>query len=179
MSKIKTVILLSFMAFILYSPTRTCHYALEGLTQWATRMIPTLFPFMILSSLMICSGADEQLGKLLSKLWKIIIPIRAYGSYAIFIGFLCGFPMGAKVVSELYSARKLSRKEAQHLVGFCNNIGPAYFLGWYFRCFAVLAIQMSYRLCLACMAFPYYMALPSVICRSMMMIIQPELLWQS
>lgn len=112
MSKIKTVILLSFMAFILYSPTRTCHYALEGLTQWATRMIPTLFPFMILSSLMICSGADEQLGKLLSKLWKIILPIRAYGSYAIFIGFLCGFPMGAKVVSELYSARKLSRKEA-------------------------------------------------------------------
>lgn len=132
MSKIKTVILLSFMAFILYSPTRTCHYALEGLTQWATRMIPTLFPFMILSSLMICSGADEQLGKLLSKLWKIIIPIRAYGSYAIFIGFLCGFPMGAKVVSELYSARKLSRKEAQHLVGFCNNIGPAYFLGLVF-----------------------------------------------
>ena len=45
------------------------------------------------------------------------------------MGFLCGFPMGAKVVSELYISCKITAKEAQLLIAFCNNIGPAYFLG--------------------------------------------------
>ena len=45
------------------------------------------------------------------------------------MGFFCGFPMGAKVVSDLFENNKISRSEANTLLAFCNNIGPAYFLG--------------------------------------------------
>ena len=117
------------MATILWNPTETCHYAFEGLTQWSTRMVPTLFPFMVLSSLMVYSGADKQLGRILSYILKPFLKLSDYGIYAATMGFLCGFPMGAKVVSELYLNHKVTQREAQLLISFCNNIGPAYFLG--------------------------------------------------
>ncbi len=126
---IKIICLFILMAIILWNPTETCRYAFEGLTQWSTRMVPTLFPFMVLSSLMIYSGADKQLGKILSYILKPFLKLTDYGIYAATMGFLCGFPMGAKVVSELYIARKITAREAQLLIAFCNNIGTAYFLG--------------------------------------------------
>ena len=70
------------MAIILWNPTETCRYAFEGLTQWSTCMVPTLFPFMVLSSLMIYSGADKQLGKILSYILKPFLKLTDYGIYA-------------------------------------------------------------------------------------------------
>lgn len=92
-------------------------------------MVPTLFPFMMISSIMVYSGADLELGRILSVPLKRVYRYSVYGLYAVFMGFFCGFPMGAKVVSELYEAQKLSKAEAVSLLGFCNNIGPAYFFG--------------------------------------------------
>lgn len=120
------------MAVIIQNPSETCRYALEGLTQWSTRMIPTLFPFMILSSLMLYCGTDKQLGNFLKYFLSKAMPLNCYGYYAVFMGYLCGFPMGTKVVSELFQAKKLSKRDAEMLAGFCSNIGPAYFFGLIF-----------------------------------------------
>ena len=92
-------------------------------------MVPTLFPFMMISSIMVYSGADLELGRMLSHVLRKIYRYSSYGLYAIFMGFFCGFPMGAKVVSDLYDKEKISKSEAEALLAFCNNIGPAYFMG--------------------------------------------------
>lgn len=106
------------------------YYTFDGLLQWATKIVPTLFPFMILSSLMILSGIDILLVKIISIVLKPFFPYCSdYGIYVIFMGFLCGFPMGAKTTSELYLSDKISLDEANYLLSFCNNIGPSYFLG--------------------------------------------------
>jgi hypothetical protein len=84
---------------------------------------------MMISSLMSKSGADIELGNLLGKFLKRLFHFSEYGLYAIFMGFFCGFPMGAKVVSELYEQDKLTKSEASALLSFCNNIGPSYFAG--------------------------------------------------
>jgi hypothetical protein len=52
------------------------------------------------------------------------------GSYTILMGFLCGFPMGARIIGELYESGKLDREESSLLLAFCNNIGPIYFLSY-------------------------------------------------
>lgn len=127
--KIKPLFYLFFMLIVLCNPTGTFRYAFQGLTQWATRMVPTLFPFMMLSSMMLYSGADKELGDILRPCLKILYRLSSYCLYAVFVGFLCGFPMGAKAVSELYGKGRISKKEANLLLSFCNNIGPSYFLG--------------------------------------------------
>ena len=50
--------------------------------------------------------------------------------YAIFIGFLCGFPMGAHVTADLYERNRITKTEAEFLLSFCNNIGPVYFISF-------------------------------------------------
>ncbi len=79
-------------------------------------MVPTLFPFMMISSIMVYSGADLELGRMLSIPLKRVYRYSTYGLYAIFMGFFCGFPMGAKVVSELCEHKKLSKEEAVSLL---------------------------------------------------------------
>lgn len=125
----KTLAYLLLILVILSRPDATFRYAYEGLYQWAAKMVPTLFPFMMISSIMVYSGADLELGSMLSRILKKIYKYSSFGLYAIFMGFFCGFPMGAKVVSELYGNDKISKSEANTLLAFCNNIGPAYFVG--------------------------------------------------
>lgn len=126
---IKTLTYLILIVTILSHPDATFQYAYQGLYQWAVKMVPTLFPFMMISSIMVYSGADLELGHMLNRIMKRIYGYSSYGLYAIFMGFFCGFPMGAKVVSDLYESNKLCKEEAQSLLSFCNNIGPAYFMG--------------------------------------------------
>lgn len=125
----KTLAYLLLILVILSRPDATFRYAYEGLYQWAAKMVPTLLPFMMISSIMVYSGADLELGSMLSRILKKIYKYSSFGLYAIFMGFFCGFPMGAKVVSELYGNDKISKSEANTLLAFCNNIGPAYFVG--------------------------------------------------
>lgn len=125
----KTLAYLALIIIILSRPDATFQYAYEGLYQWASKMVPTLFPFMMISSIMVYSGADLELGHMLSHVMKKLYRYSSYGLYAIFMGFFCGFPMGAKVVSDLYENKKICRSEAETLLAFCNNIGPAYFAG--------------------------------------------------
>lgn len=126
---LKTLIYLILIIIVLSHPDATFQYAYQGLYQWASKMVPTLFPFMMISSIMVYSGADLELGRMLNKFLKKIYGYSSCGIYAIFMGFFCGFPMGAKVVGDLYENNKLSKEEAQSLITFCNNIGPAYFMG--------------------------------------------------
>ena len=125
----KTLAYLLLIIIILTRPEATFQYAYEGLYQWAAKMVPTLFPFMMISSIMVYSGADLELGRMLSHVLRKLYRYSSYGLYALFMGFFCGFPMGAKVVSDLYEKEKISRSEADTLLSFCNNIGPAYFMG--------------------------------------------------
>ncbi|MDE7322389.1 MAG: hypothetical protein K2N73_06590 [Lachnospiraceae bacterium] len=126
---LKTLVYLLLIIIILSNPDATFRYAYEGLYQWAAKMVPTLFPFMMISSIMVYSGADLELGHMLTRILRKVYKYSSYGLYAIFMGFFCGFPMGAKVVSDLIEKNKLSKLEATTLLAFCNNIGPAYFMG--------------------------------------------------
>jgi sporulation integral membrane protein YlbJ len=125
----KAIVHIILIIIVLTHPDATFSYASDGLYNWATRLVPTLFPFMMISSLMSKSGADIELGNIMGKILKKIYRFSNYGLYAIFMGFFCGFPMGAKVVSELYEQNKISKSEATALLAFCNNIGPSYFIG--------------------------------------------------
>lgn len=118
------------MFFILRYSAASKQFAYLGLSVWFEQMIPSLLPFMILSSMLIRLNLDELLIKPVSWLLKGIYRISNVGIYVLFIGFLCGFPMGAKAAAMEYEEGKLSKKEAEFLLAFTNNFGPAYFLSF-------------------------------------------------
>lgn len=118
-----TLLLLSF-------PKESLSYSFTGLQLWFNKMIPTLLPFMILSGIMIRLNLTESFVRVLSPVLTPVLSISLNGIYAVVIGFLCGFPMGAKVIADLLFHNKISKKEAEFLLSFCNNIGPIYFISF-------------------------------------------------
>lgn len=132
--KIKTFFLtptfLLLTGLLLAFPKESLAFSLTGLQLWFNRMVPTLLPFMILSGIMIRLNLTEHVVKAVSPFLMPFFKISLNGLYAIVIGFLCGFPMGAKVIADLYAGHRVSKKEASFLLAFCNNIGPVYFISF-------------------------------------------------
>lgn len=115
---------------ILLHPSECLLFALNGLELWFNKMIPALFPFMILSGIMIRMNLTDIFVSVLSPLLKPLFRLSNSCIYVIFTGFLCGFPMGAHVCAQLYLKGQLTKEEATLLLSFCNNIGPIYFISF-------------------------------------------------
>ena len=115
------------MQNILTIPAQGCTL---GLTLWYTSVLPSLLPFFILSGLLIRTGAFRFLNRIFSPVLTRIFPVSSDGSYAILMGYLCGFPMGAKVIAELVAHQHISREEGSYLMVFCNNVSPAFFVNY-------------------------------------------------
>lgn len=101
-----------------------------GLKLWYSAVLPSLLPFMILSGLLVKSGLFRALNRMYAPVLKKIFRISDDGCYAVLLGFLCGFPMGAKVVADLVREKLISPAEGDYLLGFCNNVSPAFFINY-------------------------------------------------
>lgn len=128
--KIYTAFFLLLTALILTNSESSLKLALNGLNLWFQKMIPTLFPFMILSGIMVRMNLTGDFAALFYPILHPLFSLSKNAVYCIIMGFLCGFPMGAKVIGELYERGGLSKGEATYLLSFCNNIGPIYFMGF-------------------------------------------------
>ena len=137
--KIKITIYLASFTFIalslLFQNQAAVRLALEALNLWFNKMIPALFPFMILSGLLINLNLSDRFASIFSPILRPIYRLSDFGLYCIIIGFLCGFPMGARVCAQQYERGNIGRKEATLLLAFCNNIGPIYFTGFVLQLF--------------------------------------------
>lgn len=138
---LSTAAVFGLTAIILLFPEKSLYFACNGLNLWFENMIPTLFPFMVLSGIMIRMNLTDSFVKLLKPVLQPIFQVNSDCLYAIIIGFLCGFPMGANVSAQLYERDKITYKEAEFLLSFCNNIGPVYFIS-----FALPAIGITHNI---------------------------------
>ncbi len=110
---------------IIYSEAAS-QKAVTSMQNAVQRIIPALFPYMVVSSLIISSGAAEILGRLLPV--SSIFSLPKCASTPIVLGALCGFPLGAKSASELYENGYISKTEAEVLISTANNTGPTFLI---------------------------------------------------
>ena len=74
-------------------------------------------------------GFAEKLGQVLSPLTKKLFRVSGACSAALILGFVSGYPVGARTVLSLYSRGDCSKDEAERLLAYCNNSGPAFIFG--------------------------------------------------
>lgn len=142
-----------FIVLLLTNPVISSKLVLSGLTTWCTKMIPSLFPFMVLSGILLRTGLSHRLSKILYPVLGSLFRLSPDCIYVIFMGFLCGFPMGASIIAESLSLKRISLREASLLLSFCNNIGPVYFISFasvlcpYYPLWLTLSIMYLVPLC--------------------------------
>ena len=123
-----SLLLFFFMGFLLLFPQTALEAASSGLVLWYRNLVPVLLPFLILSNLLIRLDIVSSLLKYIHPLLHLIWGTTIYGSYGILSGFLFGYPMGAKVLHDLQQEEKICPEEARYLIGFVNNLSPAFLI---------------------------------------------------
>ena len=124
------IVILFFLVMticMLTNPKLSLAYASLGLELWFQKMIPALLPFMIFSGIMVRMKLTEKISMVLYPILSPIFRVRKNVIYCMMLGFLCGFPMGARVTADMMEHNLLTQKEGEYLLAFSNNIGPVYF----------------------------------------------------
>ncbi len=100
----------------------------RGLLLCAKTVIPSLFPFLVLSELIVQSNAVAYLPKAILTPLRILFGLPAEGCTAILLGALCGFPVGARCTVAAYRQGKLSREEAERALCCSNHPSSAFLI---------------------------------------------------
>lgn len=115
------------MCLLLINAASVRDAAKEGLRLCAGTVIPSMFPFLVISSLLTSLGLGELLSLPLSGVMRMY-GIDGSGSAALILGLLGGYPVGPRTAVQLYRQKQLTQDEANRLLTFCNNANPIFFL---------------------------------------------------
>lgn len=101
----------------------------EGLRLCATAVIPSLFPFMVASEMIVSGGVGRLLGNLFYRPAHLLFGVSREGSAAALLGLLCGFPVGARCALSLYRQGRITRWELSHLLTFSSTPSFGFLVG--------------------------------------------------
>ena len=148
--------LIFFILFVLLIYPSVCAKGvLLGIDILFYSLIPALLPFLLFSNYLIITNTSYIISDFFHPLFHKIFKTGKSGSYALLMGFLCGYPLGSKILCDLLKRKCISRKEANYLFKFINNPSPAFLQGYLFTLF-----NLSLRQRIILMIFTY---LPSII----------------
>lgn len=121
------LVLCGLLIWFLADAQRIRNAAAEGLLLCGRSVIPALFPFMAVSTMLVSLGFGEWAAPRLSGLTSLYRLPGPAGS-ALLLGLVGGYPIGARTAAELYKKGSLTREEAERLLGFCNNSNPVFLI---------------------------------------------------
>lgn len=117
-----------FGALIISAQTAmTC--SRDALKLCAEVIIPSLFPFFVMSLLLNKLGLPQMLSSALAPAAGRIFGVSGAGASALIIGLTGGYPLGAAYIADMLASGVISRREGERLLAFCNNSGPAFIMG--------------------------------------------------
>ena len=108
------------LALIVKNADIAIQYMQAGLRLCAASVIPSLFPFMVISELLVAGGLGKLLERFAGRFFSQLFGISGKASAAVLLGLLCGFPVGAKTTVFLYDKGLITKKEAERALTFCN-----------------------------------------------------------
>ena len=120
---------LAGFAALAAAPAEAAEGVRRGLSVCAGVIIPSLLPFLILSSLLTALELPRLLARIAGGLMSRLFGVPGAAAAPLLLGLTGGYPVGAAATAELVKRGELSPEEGGRVLAFCNNTGPAFILG--------------------------------------------------
>jgi sporulation integral membrane protein YlbJ len=121
--------LLALAVLVPLFPGESLHAALRGTAIWWEVLFPALFPFFVVTELLLGFGIVHFLGTLFDPLMRPVFKVPGYGGFVMAMGFASGYPIGARLTAELWKQRLVNRTEGERLVAFTTSSDPVFLIG--------------------------------------------------
>lgn len=104
--------------------------AKEGLVLWANNIVPSLFPFFVITELLMHTNIIYFIGKIFDRIMRPLFNVPGECAFAFILGLISGYPTGAKIVSNLRNNNLCTKEEGDRMLVFTNNSGPLFILSF-------------------------------------------------
>lgn len=116
-----------FIVLIIVFPDTSTGGVSRGLLISSNIIIPSLFPFIACVLMIVKSGFCIKNKFLNSVIYKLFGQNFDMFS-AFFLSMLGGYPIGAKLINELYKQKTIDNESADIMLMYCVNAGPAFII---------------------------------------------------
>ncbi|SFS92226.1 sporulation integral membrane protein YlbJ [Paenibacillus sp. 453mf] len=121
--------LLIICIFMMFYPAAVWNAGVRGLSIWWDVLFPSLFPFFVISELLLGLGIVHFTGTLLHPLMRPVFRIPGTGGFVAAISYASGYPIGAKLTAKLWEKKQITRDEGERLVAFTTTSDPIFLIG--------------------------------------------------
>ncbi len=124
-----TIILLFIIISLIISPAKYIQAALDGISAWTFNVLPSVFPFIFFTRCLSSLGQMEKLTRPFQKFSSTLFKTPPISIYAFTMAVLSGYPVGSKLIADLYMQGKITKKDAFKMTSFCSTSGPMFIIG--------------------------------------------------
>ena len=124
-----SLFLILILSFLIIAPEVSINACLTGINVWATNILPALFPFFFFTKILSELGFISQISKSVAPITKKLYNTSGISSYVYLMSIFSGYPVGAKITSDLYENNLISIGEAHRIVTFTSTSGPLFIIG--------------------------------------------------
>lgn len=131
----------AMILLLIFDPGNAREAVLSSLHLSVTAVIPAVLPCTVLAGILTGMIDTSRRSAVFGGVMRFFFDLPGEALIPIALGFLCGFPVGAKSTAELYLRGILSKDEAERLICFCNLPSPAFVIN------AVGAVMLGSKAC--------------------------------
>ncbi|MBW7571647.1 sporulation protein [Caproiciproducens faecalis] len=111
---------------LLVFPAPATAGAKNGIGYCLQILVPSLYPFMVLSVFVVKSGLSEKIGRVFEAPCRAVLKLPGSSAASILMSAVGGYPTGARSIAALYENGSISENQASRMLCFCVNSGPAF-----------------------------------------------------
>ena len=124
-----TLLVIFFLINMIVSPAKFIEQSLDGISAWAFNVLPSVLPFMFFTRLLSSIGQLEKITHPLGKFSRKLFGTPSISIYTFLMAILSGYPVGSKMVADLYSQKSITKQDAFRMSAFCSTSGPMFIVG--------------------------------------------------
>ena len=120
------VLLVTIFIYIFIYSKNIKYYVLFAINLWINNLIPSIFPFLLISKLLIIYNTFDFINNI--NIINKIFNTSKNSSFIIISSIFTGFPTGSIYIKDLLDKNLISEKEANHLIMFTNYANPLFII---------------------------------------------------